>query len=116
MYSQCMTATTHTLEPKPATPTSALVAQDPAALTHSGLSFAEEVERRVAQAPLQLEVRLPIRNLRVKDILSLSDGAIFETTWPADEDLPGSCGGVQLFWAEFEVIEKRLAVRVTRLA
>jgi flagellar motor switch protein FliN/FliY len=116
MSSQCMTATTHSLETTPPASTAVLVTHEAPAAAEPGLTFAEGVELRVAQALLQLEVRLPIRNLRVKDILSLSEGAIFETAWPADEDLPGSCGGVQLFWTEFEVIEKRLAVRVTRLA
>lgn len=78
-------------------------------------SLAKEIEARIAGAPLLLEVRLPIRNLRVKDILALEKGRIYETTWPADEDIPAGCGGVQLVWTEFEVIEKRLAVRVTRL-
>lgn len=79
-------------------------------------SLVEEIKARIAGAPLLLEVRLPVRGLRVKDILALEKGKIYETAWPADEDLPAGCGGVQLVWAEFEVIEKRLAVRVTRLA
>ncbi len=79
-------------------------------------SLAGEIEARIADAPLLFEVRLPIRNLRVKDILAIEKGRIFETEWPGDEDIPGSCGGVQLVWTEFEVIERRLAVRVTRMA
>ena len=79
-------------------------------------SLAEEIEVRIADAPLLFEVRLPIRNLRVKDILALEKGKVYETEWPGDEDIPAGCGGVQLVWTEFEVIEKRLAVRVTRLA
>lgn len=80
------------------------------------VSLASQIEERVELAPLLLEVRLPVRNLRVKDILALEKGKIFETGWPADEDLPAGCGGVQLAWAEFEVIDRKLAVRVTRLA
>ena len=79
-------------------------------------SLAEEIEARILDAPLLLDARLPIRNLRVKDILAIEKGKIFETEWPGDEDIPAGCGGVQLVWAEFEVIEKRLAIRVTRLA
>lgn len=78
--------------------------------------LARQIEERVGNAPLLLEVRLPVRNLRVKDILALEKGKVYETGWPADEDLPAGCGGVQLVWTEFEVIEKKLAVRVTRLA
>jgi flagellar motor switch protein FliN/FliY len=82
----------------------------------AGPSLADEIEARIADAPLLFEVRLPMRNLRVKDILALEKGKVYETEWPADEDLPAGCGGVQLVWTEFEVIEKKLAVRVTRLA
>ncbi|ACO33596.1 MULTISPECIES: FliM/FliN family flagellar motor C-terminal domain-containing protein [Acidobacterium] len=82
----------------------------------ASLSLRRTIEERVTQAPLRLEIRLPIRGLRVKDVLALRKGAIFETQWPADEDIPGDCGGQQLVWAEFEVIDKKLAVRVTRLA
>jgi flagellar motor switch protein FliN/FliY len=80
------------------------------------VSLASQIEERVGLAPLLLEVRLPVRNLRVKDILALEMGKVYETGWPADEDLPAGCAGVQLAWAEFEVIDKKLAVRVTRLA
>jgi hypothetical protein len=38
------------------------------------------------------------------------------TRWANGEDLPLAAGNVQLAWTEFEVIETRLAVRVTRLA
>ena len=88
----------------------------PTNLHEESPSLAEEIEARIADAPLLLEVRLPIRNLRVKDILALQKGKIYETGWPGDEDIPAGCGGVQLVWTEFEVIEKKLAVRVTRLA
>lgn len=89
---------------------------EPVAESGEQTSLAVEIEDRIAAAPLLLEIRLPIRGLRVKDILALEKEKIFETGWPADEDVPGYCGGVQLVWTEFEVIEKRLAARVTRLA
>jgi flagellar motor switch protein FliN/FliY len=82
----------------------------------ASMALRRRIEERVTQAPLRLEIRLPIRGLRVKDVLGLRKGAIFETQWPADEDIPGDCGGEQLVWTEFEVIDKKLAVRVTRLA
>lgn len=94
----------------------ALTAPEREAEPVATISLAAEIEERVGDAPLLLEVRLPVRNLRVKDILALEKGKIYETGWPADEDIPAGCGGVQLVWTEFEVIEKKLAVRVTRLA
>lgn len=119
------TQTTSPLQETAANP-AALVAQqpspppepelEPTEIPEESLSLAEEIEARIADAPLLLEVRLPIRNLRVKDILALEKGKIYETAWPGDEDIPAGCGGVQLVWTEFEVLEKRLAVRVTRMA
>lgn len=104
------------------TPGAALLApaqENPPAETEASAAvqaLRRTIEDRVTQAPLRLEIRLPIRGMRVKDVLGLRKGAIFETEWPADEDIPGDCGGVQLVWTEFEVIDKKLAVRVTRLA
>jgi flagellar motor switch protein FliN len=78
--------------------------------------FALEVEQRVFDACLTLAIQVPVRKLRVKDILALAAERVIETAWPVDEDIPGICGGVQLLWTEFEVIDKKLAVRVTRVA
>lgn len=93
----------------------ALVAVEPDA-SEAAVSFPEEIEERLLDAPLLLDVQISIRDLRVKDILAIEKGKVFQTQWPGDEDIPAGCGGVQLVWTEFEVIEKRLAVRVTRLA
>lgn len=112
------TQTAPALQEPAATNPAALLAPEPASSVPpvEAPSLAAEVEARIADAPLLFEVRLPIRNLRVRDILTLAQGKVFETEWPGDEDIPGSCGGVHLVWTEFEVIEKKLAVRVTRLA
>jgi flagellar motor switch/type III secretory pathway protein FliN len=69
----------------------------------------------VAVLPLQLDVAIPIPNFRVRDLLALDKGTILESNWSHAEDIPVWCGGVQLMWAEFEVIENILAVRVTRV-
>lgn len=100
-----------------ANPAALLAPESTSSIAHEEASaLAAAIEARIADAPLIFEVRLPIRNLRVKDILALEKGKVFETEWPGDEDIPGGCGAVQLVWTEFEVIEKKLAVRVTRLA
>jgi flagellar motor switch protein FliN/FliY len=66
--------------------------------------------------PLQLDLRVPVPSFRVQNLLSLEKGKIVETAWPHTEDLPLWCGDVQLVWSEFEVVDQKLAVRVTRLA
>lgn len=68
-----------------------------------------------AKLPLQLDLRVPLPSFRVQDLLSLEKGQVVETVWPHTEDLPLWSGGVQLMWSEFEVLDQKLAVRVTRL-
>lgn len=70
----------------------------------------------IARMPVDLQVIVPIRDFRVRRLLALAPGAVIETQWGNGDDLPLSSGDVQLAWTEFEVVDSRLAVRVTRLA
>jgi flagellar motor switch protein FliN/FliY len=70
----------------------------------------------VAQLPVELEVAVPVRDFRVRNLLSLEPGQVIETQWGHGEDMPLACGDVQLAWSEFEVVDTQLAVRLTRLA
>lgn len=65
--------------------------------------------------PVSLIVSVPVREFRVKNLLSIAAGALIETQWNHGEDIPLASGDVQLAWSEFEVVDARLAVRVTRL-
>jgi flagellar motor switch protein FliM len=68
-----------------------------------------------ARLPLQLDLRVPLPSFRVQNLLSLEKGQVIESAWPHTEDLPLWSGGVHLVWTEFEVVDQKLAVRVTRL-
>jgi flagellar motor switch/type III secretory pathway protein FliN len=70
---------------------------------------------RVAGLPVQLDVRLPVPDFRVSDLLALVPGRVVASEWPSSDDVPLMCGDVQLVWTEFEVVDQTLAVRVTRL-
>jgi flagellar motor switch protein FliM len=70
----------------------------------------------IGRLPVELEVAVPVREFRVRNLLSLEKGNVIETQWAHGDDLPLSAGEVQLAWSEFEVIESRLAIRVTRVA
>ena len=70
----------------------------------------------LAGLPLLLDVTIPIRSFRVGDLLTLEKGTVLETDWLHTEDVPVWCGGSQLAWTEFEVMEDKLAVRVTRIS
>ena len=69
----------------------------------------------LSRLPLQLDVMVPVPSFRVGDLLALEKGRVLETAWADADDIPVMGGGIQLVWSEFEVVDQRLAVRVTRL-
>ncbi|MGB7265642.1 MAG: FliM/FliN family flagellar motor C-terminal domain-containing protein [Terracidiphilus sp.] len=75
-----------------------------------------EFSAPVARLPVELDVAVPVREFRVRHLLALEPGRLIETQWGHGDDVPLAAGEVQLAWTEFEVVETRLAVRVTRLA
>ena len=70
----------------------------------------------MALLPVELDVAVPVRDFRVRNLLALEPGQLIETEWAHGEDMPLAAGEVQLAWCEFEVVDSRLAVRITRLA
>ncbi|MGD0730205.1 MAG: FliM/FliN family flagellar motor C-terminal domain-containing protein [Terracidiphilus sp.] len=70
----------------------------------------------LASLPVELEVSVPVREFRVRNLLALEPGEVIESQWTHGEDLPVASGQVQLAWSEFEVVDSQLAVRITRLA
>lgn len=70
----------------------------------------------VARLPVELDVAVPVREFRVRNLLALAPGQVVETQWAQGSDMPLAAGDVQLAWSEFEVVDLQLAVRVTRLA
>jgi flagellar motor switch/type III secretory pathway protein FliN len=70
----------------------------------------------LARLPVELEVAIPVREFRVRNLVNLKPGEVIETQWEDMGDLPLAAGDVQLAWSEFEVVDARMAVRITRLA
>ena len=66
--------------------------------------------------PVELEVAIPLRDFRVRNLLALQAGALVESQWGHGEDVPLGAPHVQLAWSEFDVVDTQLAVRLTRLA
>ena len=75
-----------------------------------------ELSAVITRLPVELDVAVPVRDFRVRNLLALEPGQVIETQWAHGEDLPLAAGDVQLAWSEFEVVDSELAVRVTRLA
>jgi flagellar motor switch/type III secretory pathway protein FliN len=90
------------------------------ALVRAESKVAEAVESPfhplVLGLPVEVDVSLPVREYRVRHLLALAPGDVIESQWNNGIDLPLAAGDVQLAWTEFEVVETRLAVRVTRVA
>jgi flagellar motor switch protein FliN/FliY len=69
----------------------------------------------VARLPVELDVTIPVRDFRVRNLLALEPGQLIESQWGNGDDVPLASGDVQLAWSEFEVVDTQLAVRLTRL-
>jgi flagellar motor switch protein FliM len=63
-----------------------------------------------------MAVEVPLIRFKVQDLLGLKEGQVFESASPDTEDVPLKVGDVQLGWTEFEVVEQKIALRLTRLA
>ena len=89
------------------------------ALVESSGVFAGEGGSRmnalIRRLPVEVDVSVPIREFRVRDLLTLREGAVIASQWVQGDDMPLAAPGAQLAWTEFEVIDQRLAVRITRL-
>jgi flagellar motor switch/type III secretory pathway protein FliN len=60
------------------------------------------------------EVAVP--KFTVGDLLSLRKGSVVLTTTPVANDIPLRVNKILLGWGRFEVVNDRLAVRITELA
>ena len=59
---------------------------------------------------------VPVPKFTVGDLLSLREGNIVQTATPVATDVPLRVNKILLGWGRFEVVEDRLAVRITELA
>lgn len=72
-------------------------------------------EERLGRMDMRLDVMVKVPLFRVRDLLALERGAIVETEHDHTQDVPVQSGGALLAFAEFEVVNEGLAVRLTRL-
>jgi flagellar motor switch protein FliN/FliY len=69
----------------------------------------------ISRLAVSLAARIPINRFRVRDLLVLAPGQTIITEWAATEDVPLLAGDLQVGWSEFEVVGRKMALRVTRL-
>ncbi len=70
----------------------------------------------ISNLAVKLEANIPLRGLHVRDLLGLESGQTIESAWAVTEDVPLKVGQVQLCWCEFEVVDRKMSLRLTRLA
>ena len=75
----------------------------------------EDKWARVQDMACDLTVELTVPGFRVRDLIQLQKRAVIDTHWPVGNDVPLRLNGELLAWCEFEVVENRLAVRLTEL-
>src|SRR3981081_3634057 len=68
----------------------------------------------LSQLSVTLRAGVVLR-FRVRDLLALREGQVFESLAPATDDVPVRVGQAQLGWSEFEVLQQRMALRLRRL-
>ena len=66
--------------------------------------------------PCTLSLELPVVRFTIGDLLTLAKGSIVETACHHTSDVPLRVNQLLIGWTEFEVIEDRLAVRITEQA
>jgi len=74
------------------------------------------LDERLGRMTMRLDVMVKVRSFCVRNLLALEPGTVVETEHDHTHDVPVRCGGALLAWAEFEVVNEGLAVRLTRLA
>ena len=66
--------------------------------------------------PCTLSLELPVVRFTIGDLLTLAKGSIVETACHHTSDVPLRVNHLLIGWTEFEVIDDRLAVRITEQA
>jgi len=82
----------------------------------AGHRKSEEQYALLKGIPVEVDVAIPIRRFQVRNVLALAAGQLIASRWVEGEDVPLAAHGARLAWTEIEVIDQKLAVRITRLA
>jgi flagellar motor switch protein FliN/FliY len=71
---------------------------------------------RVEPLPCLLTIEISVPDFTVADLVHLERGRVISTRWTVGQDVPLRINGELIAWSEFEVVQKRVAVRLTELA
>ena len=71
---------------------------------------------RVDSLPCLLTIEISVPGFTVADLVNLERGRIIASRWTVGQDVPLRINDALIAWSEFEVVQNRLAVRLTELA
>lgn len=71
---------------------------------------------RVEALPCLLTIEISVPGFTVGDLVHLGLGRVIATSWTVGQDVPLRVNGELIAWSEFEVVQNRLAARLTELA
>jgi len=74
-----------------------------------------EIWPEALELPCQLYVALEVPHFTIRNLLSLSANSLVDTGRREGAHVPVLVNGVMVGWAEFDVIDGRLAVRMTEM-
>jgi len=74
-----------------------------------------EIWPEALELPCRLTVALDVPHFTIRDLLSLNVNSLIDTRRREGAHVPVLVNGVMVGWAEFDVIDDRLAVRMTEM-
>ncbi len=74
-----------------------------------------EIWPEAMELPCRLNVSLEVPHFTIRDLLLLQVNSLVDTRRPEGAHVPVKVNGVMVGWAEFDVLEGRLAVRLTEM-
>jgi len=74
-----------------------------------------EIWPEALELPCRLSVALEVPHFTIRDLISLSVNSLVDTRRREGAHVPVLVNGVMVAWAEFDVIDGRLAVRMTEM-
>ncbi|HTQ60216.1 MAG TPA: FliM/FliN family flagellar motor C-terminal domain-containing protein [Candidatus Solibacter sp.] len=75
----------------------------------------EELWEEANWLPCLFSVDLPVHLFTVRALLTLEPGVILETRYASSADVPVVVNSQRIGWAEFEVVEQHIGIRITEL-
>ncbi len=74
-----------------------------------------EIWPEALELPCRLNVSLEVPHFTIRDLLSLRVNSLVDTRRTEGAHVPVKVNGVMVGWAEFDVLDGRLAVRLTEM-